>query len=94
MTLDLFNSGYSWQTSKPAFDDVTPGRISNEEMIYRAVVKLKTTCLLQISEITGIEQGRVSARINSLIQAGKVKYSGKEDYLFYKGRIRKKIVLL
>lgn len=88
-----FNSGYSWSTSKPAYDDVTPGRISNEELIYSVVLRLKQTCLLQISEITGLEQGRVSARINSLIKAGKVRYSGKEDYMNYKGRVRKKILV-
>lgn len=86
-------TNYSWETSKPAFDDVTPGRISNEEKIYAVVKRLKQTCLKEIANITGIEQGTVSARINTLIEKGKVIYGDKENYIEYKGRLRKKVLL-
>lgn len=85
--------GYSWDTSYPALKENPQGKALQAEKVYEVIKRLGETCLLQISEELGMEQGRVSARMSDLISAGRVRYSGKEDYISYKGRIRKKIIV-
>lgn len=87
-------SGYSYETSLPGYNSNPEDKLTQAERILNEVVRLKETCLLQLHEIMGIPQSTVSGRVNDLCKAGKIRYSSKEDYIMYKGMLRKKIILV
>lgn len=82
-------SNYSYATSLPAFHSHEDEKQRQADKIYQ-LVKSGVDNLLRLSEITKLEQGRVSARINDLIADNKVIYQGK---IVYKNFTRKRIVV-
>jgi hypothetical protein len=82
-------NNYSFDTSLPAYHSHTDDKQRQADMIYQ-LIKSGVDNLLRLSEITGLEQGRCSARINDLIADNKVKYDGK---VIYKNFTRKRICL-
>ncbi len=84
-------SNYSFETSLPAFKENKALNKHRQCDLILGIVRKGANNLLQISQVSGIPQAIVSARIYDLIEDGKVKYEGK---LNYNDRVRKKIVLI
>jgi len=80
---------YSYQTSLPAYHSHEDVKQLQADKIYQ-LIKSGIDNLLRLSEITGLEQGRCSARVNDLVAENKVEYKGK---VIYKNFTRKKIVV-
>ena len=97
LTLDLFSQpkteGYSHATSGVAYRSNPEKKLACKERLFLIIQRLKSTTLLELHEITGLPQSSVSGRIADLIQEGRVKYSSRQDYVFYKGQLRKKILV-
>lgn len=83
-------NNYSFDTSLPAYHSHQDDKQRQSDVIYQ-LIKSGVDNLLRLSEITGLEQGRCSARINDLIADNKVKYEGK---VIYKNFTRKRICLI
>ena len=83
-------SNYSIETSLPAYHSHQDDKQKQADMIYQ-LIKSGIDNLLRLSEITGLEQGRISARVSDLIADNKVKYDGK---VIYKNFTRKRICLV
>lgn len=81
---------YSYETSYPAFKSNQEAKMLQADQVL-ALIKTGCNNLLQLSEATGLESGRISARVNDLIKDKKVMYSG---YITYKDRLRKRIVIV
>lgn len=90
-------TGYSYQTSLPAYHDNAKGKMTQAEWIY-SLVKRGHDCLKKLAEVTELDQSTVSGRVNDLIKIKMLMYqtdeSGKVMTIEYKGRPRKKIVAL
>ena len=84
------NTGYSQATSLPAYHCNQNQKQLQKEYILESIRKWGSTCLLRISEETGVPQSSCSGRVNDLISENKVEYSG---YCSYKNRLRKKIIM-
>lgn len=87
-------SGYSWDTSYPALKENPVGKALQAEKVYQVIKRLGETCLIQISEQIDMPQSSVAGRVNNLIDAGRVRYCDSDNYIFYKNRLRKKIVAI
>ena len=81
---------YSSQTSLPAYRCNHGGKLLQKEYILSSIRKWGSTCLLRISEETGVPQSSCAGRVNDLVNENKVEYSGTT---VYKNRLRKKIIL-
>lgn len=85
------NSGYSYKTSLPAQAlNTATSKQRQCQQVLTAILKGANN-LLQISQMTGIVQSTVSARVNDLIEDGKVKYEG---FVYYQGMKRKRICII
>lgn len=81
-------TNYSFETSLPAFkENQTQKRVQRENILR--FIKKGADNLLQLSQITGIPQSTVSARMKELRKDQKADYLG---YVVYENRKRKKIV--
>lgn len=82
---------YSFETSLPARkENLATNKKTQCEEVY-SFVERGANNLLQVSELTGILQAIVSARVNDLIEENKVCYLG---FTIYKNRKRKKIIIV
>ena len=81
---------YSYTTSLPAYKEnqVTNKKTQCEDVLSFVIYGANN--LLQISQLSGIPQAIVSARVNDLVNEGKVEYNG---HVIYSNRLRKKIIL-
>jgi hypothetical protein len=84
------SSNYSFETSLPAFQSCPDEKKKQADMIYE-LIQQGADNLLKLAELTGLEQGRISARISDLIEERKVRYA--EEKIVYKKFKRKKICL-
>ena len=82
---------YSYETSYPPFleNKATNKRTQCDEVL--AIIKKGANNLLQVSEVSGIPQAIISARVNDLIEENKIEYNG---FTVYNNRKRKKIMLV
>lgn len=85
------SENYSWQTSYPVYveNQAFNKRRQCDEVL--SIIRKGANNLLQISEVSGIPQAIISARVNDLIKEEKIKYA---DFTVYKDRKRKKICLI
>ncbi len=82
-------TNYSHETSlHPYLENKALNKQRQCDMVLE-IIKRKANNLLQISQVSGIPQAIISARVNDLIQEGKVAYVG---HVVYNNRLRKKIV--
>ena len=98
--LDIFTSqqgkqsNYSWETSYEAYNYNRQDKEKKADWIYRIICSLikdgKEVCSAHVKEITKMESGIISARVNDLIEQERIKYDG---VINYKGFQRKRIVL-
>lgn len=87
---NLFNTGYSYLTSLPAYKENSLGKGVQAERILSLVSLSNGITLLELSELSGLPQSTVSGRIGDLMELSKVRYDG---LILYKGRNRKRIVV-
>lgn len=82
------NPNYSYQTSLPAYKENPSHKLRQSDNIL-AMIKMGADNLLKLSQASGILQAVVSARVNELINEGKITYDG---FTTYNNRKRKRIV--
>lgn len=93
--LDFFHAktNYSFDTSLPALTENKSEKQQAKQRVYDAICN-GANCLLKIHEVLKMPQSSVSGRVNELIEEGKVYYSDKENYIQYKNKLRKRIMLV
>lgn len=84
-------SNYSYETSYPPYkeNEALNKRTQCDEVLQ--IIKHGANNLLQISQVTGLPQSTIAARINDLASEKKIEYSG---FTVYNNRKRKKIILI
>lgn len=82
------DTNYSYVSSLPAYHSNAEQKQFQKDMIYSLVLQKRKTCLKELANLTGLEQSTVSGRVNDLVSANKVTYSGTAMLL---GRMRKVI---
>ena len=85
------NPNYSYATSLPAYKEnqtFNKRRQCDKILLF---IKRGADNLLQLSELSGIPQAVVSARMSDLIEENKAKYEG---HVIYDNRKRKRIVFV
>lgn len=88
----MSTNNYSYSTSYPAYLENESGKNAQETRVLRAINSLKGKATLkQLEKILKLPQSTISGRVNDLVKAKKVKYSGE---VFYEGRTRKQIISL
>ena len=90
-TLKKLTMPYSYTTSLPAYKEnqVTNKKRQCDEVL--SIIKMGYNNLLQISQVSGIPQAIVSARMSDLMEEKRAMYSGQT---VYQGRLRKKIIVV
>ena len=83
-------TNYSFETSYPPFKEKPAFKRTQCDEVL-AIIKKGANNLLQLSEVSGITQAIISARVNDLIDEHKIKYEG---FTYYRERKRKKICLI
>ncbi len=84
-------SNYSYETSLPPYLENKALNKQRQCDMVLEIIKRKANNLLQISQVSGIPQAIISARVNDLIKESKVAYLGK---VIYNNRLRKQIVFM
>lgn len=80
---------YSYETSLPPYkENIAFNKKRQCDEVFDIIEKGGNN-LLKISQVSGIPQAIVSARVNDLITDSRVKYEG---HTVYNDRLRKKIV--
>ncbi len=82
-------TNYSFPTSLPAYEDNAAIKKRQADNILYLIINGNDN-LLKLSELIGLEQGRISARVNDLINENKVKYDGFVYYAGNDGKLRKR----
>ena len=82
-------SNYSFGTSLPAYAGNQEDKKRQSEKILEAI-RCGGNNICKISEMTGLESGRVSARVSDLVKNGSIHY---DNMVTYKDRKRKRIVV-
>ena len=83
------SENYSHLTSKPAYFENRALSKQRQCDNVLAIIKKGANNLLQISQVSGIPQAIVSARLDDLKKEGRAGYDG---HVVYNNRLRKKIV--
>jgi|ERR1035437_2840026 hypothetical protein len=84
-------TNYSYLTSLPAYHENIIYSKQRQCDIVLGIIKKGANNLLQISQVSGIPQAIVSARMSDLIEDKKTMYEG---CVVYNNRLRKKIVIV
>jgi predicted transcriptional regulator len=82
---------YSFETSYPAYRENEASNKTRQCDEVFQFIKRGANNLLQISELTGLPQSTIAARINDLISESKIKYDG---FVVYEDRKRKRIMAI
>lgn len=100
---ELFQDNYSYDTSLPAYHSNKEEKQRHKERIYNEIV-CGADCIKKIFERINkglTPQSRmyqteasISGRISDLKKEGRVYHADKENHLFYKGKLRKKILVV
>lgn len=86
------NPNYSIETSLPAYEKGSEKRIIQESKVLSQIKRLgNNACIKSLAQALGIPDATISARVNDLIDKGKVRYNGKFKYEDY---TRKKIEII
>lgn len=81
-------TNYSISTSLPAYRENPAGKQNQKDVIF-SLIPACGTCLKELEHKTGLPQSTVAARMNGLVDDGRVIYDG--TYIF-ENRLRKRIV--
>lgn len=81
---------YSYETSLPPYREAPELKRRQADEVL-AIIKKGANNLLQVSQVSGIPQAIISARVNDLIHETRIAYSG---FTVYNNRKRKKIILV
>jgi predicted transcriptional regulator len=82
-------NNYAFETSLPACKSHLDDKKRQSETILEAI-RRGANNIRQVSEMTKLESGRISARISDLMKAGDIRYDGKVKY---DNMTRKRIVV-